>query len=169
MDRTQKIWLTVGISFVAVIFGLLVWKGLFLDFVENYQFGIKFNKRTGEMTEISQPGWTRVTPFITEVYTVDTRPMQIRIEANNRVLNARLVKFNPKGWRQFIKLHGLAKYDGYSLSEILKSYAYENVGNRGNDEEILEKKYTFLEILSPNASISSMPDSLNVAPQDTLR
>ena len=92
--------------------------------------------------------------------------MQVRIEANNRVLNAKLVRFrkftkenvlNVEGVLQFIQMHGRADYDEQNLPEILKCYAYENFSDAGNSKEILEKKYKFLEIMSTgtNATFSN--------------
>ena len=57
------------------------------------------------------------------------RPRQLCINANNRVLNCKLVRFNPAGFQQFVAWHGANAFDdddaGY---EILKSYAFDTSG-----------------------------------------
>ncbi len=83
--------------------------------------------------------------------------MQVRISANSRVLNAKLVQFNPdevdpdtgmRGLELFLSWHGRGNYDGPNVSgssfasstpfsDILTSYAYEGSG----------KSYPFLTII----------------------
>jgi hypothetical protein len=115
--------------------------------VENYNIAYRWDKSDGSITRISHTGWCRVTPVITEIYTIDSRPMQIRIEANNRVLNAMLVQFNPEGANDFFGKHGLDNYDQAKLGEILKSYAYEGVASVSYNRDSLQLKYKFLKIL----------------------
>jgi hypothetical protein len=63
--------------------------------------------------------------------------MQVTINANNRVLNAKLVQFNPKGFKTFIAWHGNSNYEQINLKDILMSYAYDPTN----------KSYDFLTIL----------------------
>ena len=86
--------------------------------------------------------------------------MQICLNANMRVLNCKLVQFNPdgvdpvtkqKGLELFLSWHGRSNYEGPGnassagtsststtvFSDILKSYAYDGTG----------KEYPFLKIL----------------------
>jgi len=51
--------------------------------------------------------------------------MQVTINANNRVLNAKLVQFNPKGFKTFVAWHGNGNYTQLTLNDILMSYAYD--------------------------------------------
>lgn len=59
------------------------------------------------------------------------RPMQVCINANNRVLNCKLVQFDTTGFDTFIKWHGVGDYKVNNpkvtgdLSDILMSYAYD--------------------------------------------
>lgn len=115
--------------------------------VENYNIPYRWDKSDGSITRINHTGWCRVTPIFTEIYTIDSRPMQIRIEANNRVLNAMLVQFNPEGEKDFFSKHGLDNYDQVKLGEILKSYAYEGIASGSYNRDSLQAKYKFLKIL----------------------
>jgi hypothetical protein len=119
------------LAIVAALFAalyLLYYAGkrvLFLEFVENYQLAYQYDWQTGEVTPIDRPGYHAVTPFVTSIYTIDLRPMQVCVEANNRVLNCKLVAFNKEGYEAFIAMHGATDYEGQTFQEILKSYAYD--------------------------------------------
>lgn len=155
--------LTFSVMTILVIslFGACNYRVYWLTSVENYEYAYRWDRTNGNITRINHTGWCKVTPFYTKVYTIDSRPIQIRIEANsngqsnpgvnNRVLNAKLVQFDPKGASQFFEYHGLANYDQQQLSEILKIYAYENFGTSQYNADSLQKKYKFLKILSETA------------------
>lgn len=179
-----RIGFNLGILFVLLLISGGIFRGCFFTFVDGHEVGYLFNKSTGEITVLDRTGYFWVVPYYTEVHTIDGRPMQVRIEANNRVLNAKLVRFHksPEAVKMFIQMHGLKDYEATSstgssgnLSDILKSYAYENVSNGGapmSDEDIkiaLEKKYPFLEILSSGTNTMQPapvnPDSLKVKQQ----
>ncbi len=136
--------------------------------VENYDLPYKWDRSDGSIIPLNRSGWHRVTPFFTKIYTVDSRPMQIRIEANNRVLNAMLVRFRKEGALQFFELHGLDDYDQGKLSEILKSYAYEGYGSNSYNRDSLQRKYKFLEILGGTSGTSSNNIVLFPTKKDTL-
>lgn len=128
-----------------------------VDFVENYQLGYVYDARDGTITRLGRTGYIVTWPFVQSVHTVDLRPMQVRISANSRVLNAKLVQFNPdevdpdtgmRGLELFLSWHGRGNYDGPNVSgssfasstpfsDILTSYAYEGSG----------KSYPFLTII----------------------
>lgn len=97
-------------------------------FVDNYEVGYRFNARTGEITLLEHSGWIPKEPFFEMVGAVDTRPMQVCINANQRVLNCKLVRFNPEGLRLFLEWHGRDWASTSTLEEILKSYAYDGSG-----------------------------------------
>jgi len=116
-------------------------------------------------------GWVIANPFKSDVYTIDLRPMQVQMNANSRVLNAKLIQFDPAGLQTFLSWHGLDNYEGPGgsssgstpFSEILRSYAYD-----GNS-------YPFLRVLRElgNANQSNPFDSeaqevdVNNAPAQT--
>ncbi len=78
--------------------------------------------------------------------------MQVCINANARVLNCKLVRFNPDGLDLFLSWHGRNDYHGPNttstdnLSPILMSYAFDGSGT----------EYPFLTVLR------------DLRPQDTV-
>lgn len=164
---TTGLWITLIVLMSCI--GGCTYRVAFLKFVDSYEAGYKYNKSTGEVTVLEETGYYKVTPFVTVVNTVDLRPMQIRIEANNRVLNAMLVRFRKEGLQQFIDLHGRKNYDKETLSDILKSYAYEGMGTSSYSREALQKKYRFLEILGSTSGAGNDSQNQTLPQKDTLK
>lgn len=127
----------VAVVLVLSIVGLIGFRILFLNYVDNYELGYKFDSRTGVITLLDEAGYHRTPPFVVTVHTIDTRPMQVCINANQRVLNCKLVQFNKDGLELFLSWHGRSDYSGHTLSQILLSYAYDGSG----------KSYPFLTVL----------------------
>lgn len=126
------------------------WFGLFVTTVENYELGFVFDRYTGEIETIEKKGWVVRTPLRYSVHTIDLRPYQLTISANQRVLNAKLVQFNPEGLDTFVQWHGRdAGDDLYNLKEILKCYAFAL--DSGKDCPFL----TVLQEIEPNQNASS--------------
>lgn len=115
-------------------------RALFVDFVDNYQVGYKFDARTGAITTLEGHGYFVTPPVVVNVHHVDLRPMQVCINANQRVLNCKLVQFNPEGLELFLSWHGRNDYEiggEGNFSQIMLSYAYDGSG----------KNYPFLTVL----------------------
>lgn len=134
----------VVVSFILVVVGGIIFFIGWVNFVDNYQMGYKFDTLTGQITVLDDPGYYVTAPIITKVHTVDLRPWQVCINANQRVLNCKLVQFrkDKKGLELFISWHGRKDYEGGSevtgsFTDILKSYAYDGSG----------KNYPFMTIL----------------------
>jgi len=147
-------WTISAIVFGSLLFLALLFRLIFVYFVDNYELGYSFNKFTGSVERLDRTGYFIANPFEKVIHTIDLRPMQVRIEANNRVLNAKLVQFREEGLIQFIDLHGRGDYSpsstaasGGNFTDIMKCYAYENYGNM-NSDSIIEYKYKFIRILS---------------------
>lgn len=132
-DFYKKHWFSAGLTtlvFVAFI-GLLFFRIMFVNFVDNYEQGYKFDLRIGQIERVDHTGYVVTWPFIVQVHTVDLRPMQVCINANSRVLNCKLVKFNPDGLELFLSWHGRSDYNNGGTSnfnQILMSYAYDGSG-----------------------------------------
>jgi hypothetical protein len=91
------------------------------------------------------------------VHKLDLRPYQITISANQRVLNAKLVRFNPDGLAKFIEWHGRNAGDfTNNLLEILKCYAFDKAN--GEDCPFL----TVIQEIEPNQGAPSSSDSISV-------
>ena len=144
LGRLETCGIFVGVIVVLAIVGLLLFRMLFVNFVDNYQMGYKFDARTGEIIVLDGPGYYVTPPIVVKVHTVDMRPWQVCINANQRVLNCKLVQFkqDKKALELFISWHGRKNYEGGdeatgSFTDILKSYAYDGSN----------KIYPFLAIL----------------------
>lgn len=136
-SKIENILIRTGILLGVVLAIALFIRITFFNFVDNYEFGYRFDATTGEITPLEQQGYIISAPFITKIHTIDTRPFQVSVSANNRVLNAKLVQFNPEGYIQFIAWHGRDSYDQIALKPILMSYAFDPSQN----------EYPFLKIL----------------------
>lgn len=130
-----------GAALVIIILGLLsllVYRVGWFDFVDNYNLAYTYDLRSGKIERVYHTGYIRTPPIVMEVHRVDLRPMQVCINANERVLNCKLVQFNPDGLEQFLEWHGRGDYTTAKLNPILMSYAYDGSGRTA---------YPFLTIL----------------------
>lgn len=139
MSKLKIALITLGVILgigIITLFGCI-------EKVENYELGYTFDLRTGKIEVLPRQGYFITYPFVVKVHTIDLRPTQVCINANSRVLNCKLVKFNPSGLLEFIAWHGRGDYyvDVSTMStpfeEILMSYAYDE-----SDE-----KYPFITIV----------------------
>ena len=144
LSLAVKAGIVVALLAAVGFVGLLVFRMFFVTFVDNYELGYIYNARTGKVVRMERTGYVVATPFINAVHTIDLRPGQVCMNANARVLNCKLVRFNPDGFDTVITWHGrgAGEGEGYATSssgggtsggiyEILKSYAF-NV-NEGRD------------------------------------
>jgi hypothetical protein len=146
MKITDKILIGLGSLIVLSIIGVVVFLVGWVSFIDNYEFGYTFDTRTGKVEPIMdnygepKTGYVITPPFLVKVHTIDLKPMQVCINANSRVLNCKLVKFNPKGFKLFVDWHGRDNYDLHNLRNILMSYAYDGTSN-------IEADYPFITIM----------------------
>lgn len=115
----------VGVAVVAVV----VFLAGCVTFVDKHELGFTFDRFTGEIEAVDHSGWViMVPPFRYSVNKIDTRPYQVAISANERILNAKLVRFNPEGLNTFIAWHGRSAGNNLEdLKEILKCYAFDRL------------------------------------------
>lgn len=144
-DIWDKIkYVLIGIVVLAIVV-FLVWYAFWVNWVDNYEKGFTYNKFTGQIDTLQHTGWVVRTPWEYAVHAIDTRPYQVSISANGRILNAKLVRFNPKGLSIFVEWHGRGAGDDVgSLKEILKCYAFDR--DEGRDCPFLE----VVSVLAPN-------------------
>lgn len=134
-------WIIGVFVFLLLFIGAIIFVNCF-DFVDNTELGYKFDARTGVVTKLEHSGWYLTPPIVVKIHTIDLRPKQVCINANQRVLNCKLVQFNPEGLEVFLAWHGRKDYSTASdavgeFADILKSYAYDGSG----------KSYPFLTVL----------------------
>ncbi len=148
MSLFKKIVAGIVGVFVTALLVLFIFRIGWVNYVDNYELGYKFDARTGRISVLLHTGYVITAPFLVSVHTVDLRPMQLCISANKRTLNCRLVKFNSEGLLTFVSWHGRGDYDidsevTGSLRDIMKSYAFDGSGTT----------YPFLTVL-PSSSVS---------------
>ncbi len=109
-EKPKNTLLRLGIAFGAIILlsviGLGIWRASWVTFVDNYELGFNYKVIGGSIEVFEHTGWVIRTPIINKVHTIDLRPYQVSISANERILNAKLVMFDPAGLQTFIKWHG---------------------------------------------------------------
>lgn len=140
--------LTAFLAVLAIILGG-IYLILSIHQVENYELGFTFHRTGGGKIESlgEDKGWVYRNRIAYALHTIDLRPKQVSISANDRILNAKLVRFDPKGLDKFVEWHGRDAGDNTEkMYDILKSYAF-NV-NGGKDcpfliiEEDMQQKPT---------------------------
>lgn len=121
---------------------------LCLNHLPPQEIGITYNSLNGDITIQDRPGWHLTSPFVS-VSTIETRPFQVCLNAGARVLNCKLIRFNPTGAKEFVRLQGFHYWNTTiggcnrggsecSLNDfgrIMLGYAYS------------DQSYPFLEIL----------------------
>ncbi len=146
MNFWQKLGIAVGALLVLTMLGYGFFRAGFVGKVENYEIGYVFHPLSGEIERLDRPGYHLMLPW-DNLGVIDKRPMQVCIAANKRVLNCKLVQFNPseEGLKTFLSWHGVdyasgtvaSAGSGSPLAEILMSYAYDGSG----------KTYPFLTVI----------------------
>ncbi len=131
----QNFLITLGSLLIAALLGFWIWYGNWVHFVEKHELGYTFSRLDGKIEALPHTGWVVRSPFKYTVNKIDLRPYQVSITASlgisDRILNAKLVRFNPEGLDTFIAWHGRgAGSDVTSLKEILKCYAFDKQEGR---------------------------------------
>lgn len=151
-------WRQTGIvagAIAGIIFVLFVlWFLLFVTNVDKHELCFVYDRYTGEIEKVDRQGWVVRSPIRHSVHCLDLRPYQLTISANQRVLNAKLVRFNPEGLDTFIEWHGRSAGDSLgNLQEILKCYAFDVTGG---------KDCPFLDVINEVAPNQSAVHTKNV-------
>lgn len=138
----------IGISAVLTLalLSAIVFRIGWVTFVENYELAFQYDQYTGKIEVINRTGYIVRGPIHYSVHTIDLRPYQLSITPSNysrersgsggsnvsaRVLNAKLVKFNPQGLETFLAWHGRTAGDNLdNLLEIMKCYAFDKTDGR---------------------------------------
>src|SRR3989344_1880154 len=96
----------LGSIVVLTVLSFLIFRACWVTSVENYELCYTFDRWHGEIEVVNEQGWVVRNPITTSVHVIDLRPHQITISANQRVLNAKLCRFNPEGFKTFMEWHG---------------------------------------------------------------
>ena len=141
-----KKWpIVLAVIIILLVVGLIIFHAAFVSFVDNYELGLVYNRFSGEITPLERTGYFIFPPFKYSVHSIDLRPYQLSITASfgnefssrggsgipSRVLNAKLVRFNPEGLETFVEWHGRDAGDDLgNLKEIMKCYAFDKEGGK---------------------------------------
>jgi hypothetical protein len=131
-----------------LIFGSLLFWIVFLNHVDINEVGIAYNSIGGKVWVQSKPGWY-VTPPTVRVATITTLPLTVTIASEAKVINTKIVRFNPDGIDEFIRLQGFSYFSNQSIENVLLGYAYSG------------QKWPFLEVIQESGNESVLPKPLN--------
>lgn len=145
MNTLTKIGVFVIGFFIFGIVMAFLFRVTAVTFVDNYELAFSYDRLTGKIEKLNRTGYFVRTPLRYNIHGLDLRPYQVSIAANSRILNAKLVKFNPDGLQTFVEWHGRnAGDDVNNLQEILKCYAFDR--DEGRDCPFLK----VIQVLAPN-------------------
>ncbi len=145
MNNTGGRWYKISLIPLVLIF--LFYLG-FLNYTEPTEIGIARNFVTGE-TWLQAGGGLYITVLWVAVAKIDIRPMRVSVTTAGHGFSAKLVQFNPHGWKEYVQTEGfrywwwanrLSFNFGYSeeyrgMKDILRGYAYG------------VKSYSFIKVL----------------------
>ena len=150
----SKIASALGALVVLTIIGAFYAIGC-ISIVDRHEFGFVYDEWNGKIVENDCRGWIMRPWPKYSTYTKDCRPYQVQVTADThigkRVLNAKLVRFNPKGIETFIAWHSKdAGTTTSELLEILKCYAFAPDGG---------KSCPFIEVLNETSPLAQTPET----------
>ncbi len=127
----KLVWSVIGGVVILALLTILIWFGAWVRHVDRHELGFSYDRMTGQIEILKRYGWWIRTPIRYSVHTIDMRPYQTTLSANQRILNAKLVRFDPKGLETFVEWHGRNAGDNLpNLLEILKCYAFDRAEGR---------------------------------------
>lgn len=132
----------------AIFFAMLLFYTAFLNHVAINEVGIAYNSVGGKIWVKSHPGWYLTAPTV-EVATISTLPTKVTIPSEAKVINTKIVRFNPDGIDEFIRLQGFSYFSDQGVENVLMGYAFSG------------KKYPFLDILQDSGDETFTPKPLN--------
>lgn len=126
-----------------------------LNHVEPSQVGLAKNIASGEVW-VQPAGWHLTPPWVM-VARIDTRPVRVAVASSGRGYSAKLVRFVPEHYREFVAVEGFRYYwwdnrlsfnfghdeEFRGLRDIMRGHAYGAV------------RYPFIEILDEYEKLGS--------------
>lgn len=130
----MKPWIKWVIATGSVVLILVLFYCFFLNHVGINEIGIAYNSIGGKIWVQDRPGWYFTAPTV-EVAVINTLPMQVTIPSEAKVINTKIVRFNPAGVDEFIRMQGFSYFTNQGLENILMGYAFSG------------ESYSFLEVM----------------------
>lgn len=151
LPSLEKVGIVIAIILGIMAVGLFLFRIFCVNYIEPHEFGYKIEKlEGGKMSLVQEKGYIVTLPIVTKIHTIDLRPRQVCQNVgnigssgsvdglNSRVLNCKLLAFNPVGLTNLIALHGIQEDN---ISKILGLYAWDQLG----------RTYPFLTIVEQSA------------------
>lgn len=143
----MRLLVRFAIATGVLLFLALVFYTLFLNHIAINEIGIGYNSIGGKVWVQNRPGWY-LTNFTVQVCVIPTTPLKVAIPSEAKVINTKIVRFNPAGVDEFIRLQGFSYFSNQSIENILMGYAFSG------------EKYPFLEVLQESGTETVAPKPL---------
>ncbi len=127
-------WVKWSIGIGAFLVLVLLFYLSFLNHVAINEIGVAYNSIGGKVWVQDHPGWYITSPTV-QVAVIPTIPLRVTIPSEAKVINTKIVRFNPKGVDEFIRLQGFSYFSDQGIENILMGYAFSG------------QKYPFLDVL----------------------
>ena len=124
----------IGIGLGVLVLALFVFYLACLNHVDINEIGVAYNSVGGKVWIQDHPGWYLTSPTV-EVATITTLPLKVEIPTEAKIINAKMVRFNPAGIDEFIRLQGFSYFTNQSMQSNLLGYAYSG------------RQFPFLEVI----------------------
>lgn len=129
-----------GLWFIALLIAAFFLFYLpFVNHVSANHIGLAYDSLSGEV-HMQQPGF-HVTAPTTLCTTLTTLPFRVSIPTNARLVNMRMVRFKPEGFKDYIATQGWEYLGNESeFQNIMLGYAFS------------DQEWSFMEVSKPDAA-----------------
>lgn len=143
-EMKMENWMKWAIGFGCFCLAVLLFYCAFLNHVAINEIGVAYDSIGGKVWVQSQPGWyfTRIT---VRVCVIPTVPIKVTIPSEAKVINTKIVRFNPDGIDEFIRLQGFSYFSDQSIENILMGYAFSG------------KEWPFMEVIQESGDETVKP------------
>lgn len=118
---TDRMLITLG-SLLALVLGSWL---LCLNHVDINEIGVAYSSVSGKVWIQRTPGWYITSPLVRVAY-LSTLPKKVAIPSDARVINTKIVRFDPRGVDEYIRMQGFEWGMDSSQENILMGYAFSN-------------------------------------------
>lgn len=137
----------IAITLILVSFSIVLGYCMFFNFLTYHEVGLARNIITKNVW-LQEPGLHFTHPFVI-VTRLDTRPMRVGVHSSSRSASAKLVRFVPQYWQEFVKTEGWRLYWWSNRLSFNWSYPEEYRGWRDvmRGYAYSAKPYPFIEVI----------------------
>ena len=143
--------ITLVVCATLILLGFLGFYVFCLNHVDVNEVGVAYNPMDGSVwiqqhDDGNYAGWFRTSPLV-KVTCLSLLPLRVQIPSDAKIINMKIVRFNPAGAVEFVHLQGFSYSLGQYLENILLGYAYSG------------QSWPFLEIMQeagPDATSTNL-------------